>query len=458
MVLEDLNEMNASSCHEVSGDCSHHAGSFGPTHVARFARPKLRFPLMTRVVGGVATAWLCGLLVTATAAAQESVLSEIPLGPSIGAPQQTIEGDGYPAGSEWNQGGEFVQPNEPAAPGDSFADQSSADSGQEFLAGQIGAEPTIEGSSGEYIVGDLPKGTCCPGTRCPRWTAQVDALFLWQTNIPSRVLFIDKDSTLPVLNANEAVPAVSVGPRYALIYHRDACRALEINYFQVQSFAGAAAVGEGGIYEPFNLPGGIFEDVLSAQVATSAGIKSLEFNLRKSNGGVINWIAGFRWVEWNQQMSIVDQNEATAPGAIGIDTYQIDTGNNLYGGQVGADMMLWNASRAIKVNGVAKGGIFYNHQAYQTTTLGGDQNVFDNATLTATDDAPSFVGEVGVNAEYALTNWLSWRAGYTLFWLAGVATPANQLSVSQFDVSQTGINSYSSVLLHGVTTGLEARW
>jgi hypothetical protein len=386
-------------------------------------------------------------MAAAPSMAQESVLSDTPIGGAIVAPG--IPAEGYSGSEQWSGGSGYAESVPAAESGDGFGGSAS-----------ITAEPSIVQSadSGEYVVGDLPQSVCCPGTRCPRWTAQVDALFLWQTNIPSRVLYIDKDSTLPVLNANEAMPAVSVAPRYALIYHRDACRALEINYFQVQSFAGAAAVGEGGTYEPYNLPGGIFDDILAAQVNTTAGIKSLEFNLRKSDGGIVNWIAGFRWVEWNQRMSITDVNEATSPGALGIDTYQIDTGNNLYGAQFGADMMIWNASRAIKVNGVAKGGIFYNHQAYQTTTLGGDQNVFDTASLTATDDAPSFVGEVGVNAEYALTNWLSWRAGYTLFWLAGVATPANQLSVSQFDVSQTGINSYSSVLLHGVTTGLEARW
>jgi len=59
-----------------------------------------------------------------------------------------------------------------------------------------------------------------------------------------------------------------------------------------------------------------------------------------------------------------------------------------------------------------------------------------------------------------LASWLSWRAGYTLFWLSGVATSANQLSTTDLatNVPTATINTNGSVLLHGVTTGLEARW
>ena len=261
-----------------------------------------------------------------------------------------------------------------------------------------------------------------------------------------------------MLDANQAQPPVSIAPRYALIYNRDACRALEINYFQVQSFAGQASVPMGaGQYEMFNLAGLPFTDIDTAQVATTGQIKSLEFNLRRSHDeeGVIRWLAGFRWVEWNQTMTITDTFTDVA-GLPGTDSIGVATGNNLYGGQLGADMMLWNAGRGIKFNGIAKGGVFYNHQAYQTTSVGGDRGISESYIATA--DAPAFVGEVGFNGSVALTKWLSWRAGYTCFWLAGVATPASQLGATDVGNETTGINCYSSVLLHGVTTGLEARW
>lgn len=305
----------------------------------------------------------------------------------------------------------------------------------------------------EYVVADGSH----PGRRCPRWTAQIDALLLWQTNIPSRPLYVDSVTEQTVLDANQAVPPVSAAPRYALFYHRDPCHAFEINYFQIQSFAGTAAVAPGAnFYASDNLPGAPFADILAAQVNTSAGLKSWEFNLRRGQGGIVTWIGGFRWLEWNQQLGISDLNDG---GATGIDTYAVNTGNNLYGGQLGADLLLWNASRAIKVNGLAKGGVYYNYQAYQNTTLGGDQSVApDPDTLAASKDTVAFMGEVGLVGEYKIAEWLSWRAGYTLFWLGGIATPTNQLPLSDFTAQTTSINTYSSAFLHGVTTGLEARW
>jgi hypothetical protein len=317
-------------------------------------------------------------------------------------------------------------------------------------------------AASEYAITDMD-GTSGGGTManlwapgCQRWTAQVDALFLWQGAIPSRPLFSDSITNATVLNANQAQSPVSVAPRYAIMFHRDSCRAFEINYFQIQSFAGDASVGPGpNPYASNNVPGVPVNDVTEAGVATTASLKSWEFNLRRSNGGIITWLAGFRWVEWNQQMAIADLNTG---GTTGVDTYYANTGNNLYGGQLGADMMLWNAGRKLKVNGIAKGGLFYNHQAYQTTSLGGDQtdNFYPSYTLSATKDAPSFFGEVALIGEYKLTNWLAWRAGYTLFWLGGIATPANQLGLSDFAAQTTSINTYSSALLPGVTPGLEA--
>ena len=101
--------------------------------------------------------------------------------------------------------------------------------------------------------------------------------------------------------------------------------------------------------------------------------------------------------------------------------------------------------------------MFGNTQAFQrtsvaSTTPGVDGNVASVADQTA------FFGDVGVNASMALTKWLWWRAGYSLFWLSCVATPADQLGLTDIGSLTTSIDTEGSVLLHGVTTGLEARW
>ena len=119
-------------------------------------------------------------------------------------------------------------------------------------------------------------------------------------------------------------------------------------------------------------------------------------------------------------------------------------------------MMLWNAGRWLRVNGIAKAGVYYNHQAAQNTFYTDFSN--PDVNVASANDTVSFVGETGVNASLALTNWLSWRAGYTFFWLGGMATPARQLGLTDINANTTSVNTNGSVFLHGVNTGLEARW
>jgi len=321
-------------------------------------------------------------------------------------------------------------------------------------------------SSGE---GDAPAdcpAVCVTDRCCPTWQIQTDALFLWQGNIPSRSLYIDSETRQTVLDANQLQNRAAIAPRYASIYNRDDCRAIEVNYFQGWGVNATAAVGTptepvlnaagDGALTVDNLLGLSYDSIGYAQATSSAHIKSFEANFRKREcDGVIQWISGFRWLEWGQGLYL--QDIAYAGGAVaGGDSINVTTLNNLYGWQWGGDMTLWNAGRWMRINGVGKAGVYYNHQALQNTAY----SVDDKPTQTFADskDTVSFVGETGINASWALTNWLSWRAGYSCFWLGGMAVPARQLSLTDVPNETTSVNATGSVFVHGVTTGLEARW
>ena len=308
---------------------------------------------------------------------------------------------------------------------------------------------------------DVCPDVCLTDNCCPTWEAQIDALFLWQGNIPSRPLYVETASGATALDANQLYAPVAIAPRYALTYHRDDCRAIEVNYFQVWGFNAQQAVGptiDGageGIYTASSLVGPDYDRVASARATSSANIQSLEVNLRRTDGGMIEWISGFRWLQWGQNLNITDNTVENGVSS-GDDLVNINTLNSLYGWQWGGDMMLWNAGRWLRVNGIAKAGVYYNHQASQNTYY--TDFVEPDVNVASANDTVSFVGETGINASLALTNWLSWRAGYTCFWLGGVATPARQLGLTNIDASTTSINTNGSVFLHGVNTGLEARW
>lgn len=304
---------------------------------------------------------------------------------------------------------------------------------------------------------------CLTDSCCPTWEAQVDALFLWQGNIQSRPLYIDSASGATVLDANQLYAPAAIAPRYALTYHRDDCRAIEVNYFQVWGFNAQQLVGPqtdavgDGAFAANNLVGPDYNQVSGALVTSSANIQSLEVNLRRTDGGMIEWISGFRWLQWGQNLSMLD-SITTADALVGGDLATINTLNNLYGWQWGGDMMLWNAGRWLRVNGIAKAGVYYNHQSSQNTFYTDFVDPANDINVAAANDTVSFVGETGINASLALTNWLSWRAGYTFFWLGGMAMPARQLGLYDATANTTSVNTNGSVMLHGVNTGLEARW
>jgi hypothetical protein len=327
----------------------------------------------------------------------------------------------------------------------------------------------------EYVVGDDPAadawqmappacGGCGDCDRCrrgwfnlilcdtwPRWTAQVDALLLWRGNIPSRPLFANRQQ-LTVLDANDLQTPATGGPRFGLFLHLDNCYAIEGNYFTVDGFSGSRTlptVTDG--YEMVNLAG--ITPALVADTATAASggaIPSAEMNWRR-RADIVTWLAGFRWVQWNESLDIT-----SASGGF-TDTISVDTGNDLYGGQLGCDLRVWELGQWLRVDTLGKAGIFYN-PAYQRTAVvspGDPPIAFAGASQA---DQTAFFGEFGVNATVPIRRWLAWRVGYSLFWLSGVATAAEQLSVVDAELATAGIDTNGSVLLQGVTTGIEARW
>jgi hypothetical protein len=295
---------------------------------------------------------------------------------------------------------------------------------------------------------------------CPRWTASVDALMLWRGNLPSLPIFADSTGQ-PVIDANDTLPGTSGGPRFGLIRKIGCRHAIEGNFFQVQPFSGNAQLPAGG--GPFEITdlGGLppFGDIATGSVITSGQIRSAELNWRTGNGRSLTWLAGFRWVEWNETMTI--DYEFQNPTPYGTGHLDASTGNNLYGGQFGADAMLWNRGGRVRLNAVGKAGVFYNSAAFQRS----DASFTDQAgtlipvgAVSVEADQTAFFGEVGMNASVNVTKWLAWRLGYNVFWLSGVATAPQQFVVSDIPRGTAEINTHGSVLLHGVNTGIEARW
>ncbi|MEX0669582.1 MAG: hypothetical protein WD060_03885 [Pirellulales bacterium] len=299
---------------------------------------------------------------------------------------------------------------------------------------------------------------CLSGCGGPRWCAQVDGLALWQGNIPSEPFLLAPNGQV-ALNANQAQTEATPGVRVGLLRRLNERMALEGNYIWAQPFQSYTLVpATSGFYTMTNLADLTFNDVTTATMTTEAQFQGAEFNGRYCDGGLFTWLAGFRWVQWNQLTSIGYDYAAAEPLPGGVGTIQSRVGNDLYGGQIGGIMKLWNNGGRWQVTGVGKAGLYYN-TAWQTTVVtDGRIPVPPNNPVGASGQQTSFVGEVGVNSSLWLTERLAWRLGYTFFWLTDVAVPQAQFPLSNIGNQTAGINTTGSVLLHGVTTGLEARW
>ncbi len=69
-----------------------------------------------------------------------------------------------------------------------------------------------------------------------------------------------------------------------------------------------------------------------------AQLYSAEFNLRRSTrGGRLTWLSGTRWIQLNEQLNFTGNFFG-----ISSNTGSFTTQNNLYGGQVGAALPIWD--------------------------------------------------------------------------------------------------------------------
>ena len=287
------------------------------------------------------------------------------------------------------------------------------------------------------------------------WTTRVDAVMLWRSAPYSRELVITGPGPVgsPVLNANQLESGMAAGPRIQL-FRTDACgNAIEFGYLGAWNFQSEKLLRGTSInaYAADNILGSTssFQD---GDVNLTSHIQTIEVNSRTPMGaGNVQFICGIRWFEWAE--SFVLDTETPGPGF--TDVWSSRTVNNLYGGQIGIDALLYS-NTWLQVESVLKGGAYWNdalsRQIYQQNGVGNEVTAYD------TPSPAAFVGELGFTGVLPLTSNLDFRFGYLVFWLQGIAQPTRQLSSP---VSTTGdplVLQDGGTVVQGLTLGLEGRW
>lgn len=287
---------------------------------------------------------------------------------------------------------------------------------------------------------------------------------LWQSNIPTVPLLVLDNPVNPAtfLSTNQLLTDMAVGPRAALMLHLDQESAIEGNYFYVGSISTTrefiAPLPDQLVWDGLaNIVQ--FGNIDSGTITANGEIQSFELNWRHRHcDSPFTWLAGFRWVEWNDSLRLADSYSSQS--GFGDDLLYSEANNDLYGAQLGVDATLLTLWDSIRFNGVAKAGV-YGNSAEATTMVQTDRPLYGPPrNFSGTTSQTGFFGEVGINGAVRLTKHCFWRAGYNFFWLSGVAVAAQQLAVvnAAADPAEGSVTAGSSVFLQGVNTGIEFIW
>lgn len=277
------------------------------------------------------------------------------------------------------------------------------------------------------------------------WSASANALFLFRNDPAASVLAFNTINPAERLDASDFNFGMHTGYELALNRRVGSRGSVELRYFGLDhwraTFGGQTTPGQ---LLQFNAAVPVFA-TSGTGVSADYGSKlhNAEFNIGRYYGDSVRLLTGFRYLELDEHANASLQN-ALVPFS-----YADSTRNRLYGTQVGAQAWLICRDR-ISWDVVGKAGIYGNQAAHAATVNTGV------ATLNAQGrgSRAAFVGEIGTNGAFCLTDHLSLRGGYSLLWVDGVAVVSDQLASSDF-FTGNGFNGSGSVFYHGATAGLE---
>ncbi|RIK85925.1 MAG: hypothetical protein DCC67_03395 [Planctomycetota bacterium] len=178
----------------------------------------------------------------------------------------------------------------------------------------------------------------------------------------------------------------------------------------------------------------------------------------------VTTLAGFRYFRMKDYLEFAsDVNDTLFTGEADELYYSVDTENDLYGGQFGAQFQRRTAGR-LSFNGGVKAGVFCN-SASATSWIGGSAGtaIINNGPnagrewlITAEKDDVAFLGELKAGLAYQLGE--NWRlmSDYRVIGVSGLALPTNQIYPDLRGVNDVELlKTNGSLFLHGVFVGAE---
>ena len=304
---------------------------------------------------------------------------------------------------------------------------------------------------------------------------QVDAL-LWmqETRLNDQPIVVDANTGVTFLSTSDLDSNFAPGVQATVGKRLCNGKALEFSYLGLYpNGASATAISpdaDAFLIFPGNFFGNVFVGMNGATANYATSLNGLTANLIEGDCEcecgdecgceeygrplAFEWIAGLRYINLRDELNISAQRVVNGEVEEGV--YNIRTVNNLYGAQLGARVRRWPHPWGWEASGTA--GVFAN-DASQEQYVTDFPNFPLRPTISRSDDTVAFVGEMNLTALYRLTNVWVLRAGYSVFWIDGVALAPNQLDFN-FATAPSGdqLDTNGSIFFHGANVGLEANW
>ncbi len=310
---------------------------------------------------------------------------------------------------------------------------------------------------GETIMGDSMTGDCCHGP-LGTWYVQAGAVIM-RRNVASLTVFANNPNGSPLVAARDFDFNWVAGPEILVGRMLNDVLAVEFDFFGLYGMNTSLAEAGTGIPVGSNsLANNFFANYHSSMT-------NVEINGRYWLNCEMSILAGFRFVNWHEEMSggytipgtIVLLNNRIAANLVALNTparlinFADLANNNLYGVQTGGE---WQRSFGrFGVDAYTKLGL-YGNQAY-------GRFGFYNGTATSvstTEDQAAFLGEMGLFGTFKVNDCITLRAGYSMMWIEGIALLPQQTNTFSGGPGANTLDAHSGVFLQGFTLGGEVRW
>lgn len=297
----------------------------------------------------------------------------------------------------------------------------------------------------------------------PTWTRHVSAELLWldRTQADSQVFIVDQqDLLVPIAliaaDANELYFNIEAGVRGTIGVEHASGHGGELRYSGIYD-QGASLITVGtNPAVGTNLFPWMFNDTDTLMMNT--GVTSITTQLNSGlHSGEINWIgrpwgrfrpiAGARWIRFTEDWDVYETALITTGLSAGI-------GNNMYGGQIGFDVCLWDRSHWFRIDARFTSTILNNSMSLDANRHTAT-TIVDSFSARSNDLA--YGGQLDLTARWQPVPCFAFMIGYTGLWLENIALVTDQ---SDDFTLATGAGTFDTngISYQGGHVALELRW